>query len=147
MSGNAFYQGVNYRATIVFAAIVIDPVLASILPSTVAPVFNVMDCMARTVPLNTVVVPKVAELPTCQKILEAKAPPLKITLRPDVVVRVVAIWMIKIAAELPFASNVRSPDEMASDEVDLYNPGVSVSPPILPDKVTISLDVRPERSL
>lgn len=106
-----------------------------------------MDCMARTVPLNTVVVPKVAELPTCQKILEAKAPPLKITLRPDVVVRVVAIWMIKIAAELPFASNVRSPDEMASDEVDLYNPGVSVSPPILPDKVTISLDVRPERSL
>lgn len=70
---------------------VTDPVLANTLPSTVAPVFNVMDCMASTVPLNTLVVPNVAELPTCQKMLDAKAPPLRITLRPDVVVSVVAI--------------------------------------------------------
>ena len=128
-------------------AIVIDPVRASTLPSTVAPVFSVMDCIARTVPLKTLVVPKVAELPTCQKMLEAKASPLKMTLRPDVVVRVVAIWIIKTAFALPFASNVRSPDEIASDDVDLYKPGVSVRPPILPDKVTISVEVRPARSL
>ena len=123
-----------------FPAMVIDPVRASTRPSTVAPVFNVMDCIATTVPLNTLVVPNVAELPTCQNMLEAKAPPLNITLRPDVIVRVVAIWIINIASGLPFASNVRSPDEIASDEVDLYNPGVRVSPPILPDKVTISVE-------
>lgn len=70
---------------------VTDPVRAKILPSILAPVFNVMDCMAITVPLNTLVVPNVAELPTCQKILAAKAPPLKITFRPEVVVSVVAI--------------------------------------------------------
>ena len=75
----------------VFPAIVIVPVLASALPSSVAPVSNVMDCIAITVPLKTEVVPKVAELPTCQKILVARAPPLRITLRPDVVVSVDAI--------------------------------------------------------
>jgi hypothetical protein len=50
-----------------------------------------MDCIAITVPLNTEVVPKVAELPTCQKILDADAPPLRITLRPGEVVSVDAI--------------------------------------------------------
>ena len=72
-------------------AIVTAPVLANALPSSVEPVLNVMDCIAITVPLKTEVVPKVAELPTCQKMLEANAPPLRITLRPDVVVSVVAI--------------------------------------------------------
>ena len=80
-----------YSFTMVLPAIVIAPVLANTLPLMVAPVFNVMDCMAKTVPLKTEVVPNVAELPTCQKILEDNAPPLRITLRSDVVVRVVAI--------------------------------------------------------
>ena len=74
-----------------FPAIVIPPVLASALPLSVAPVLNVIDSLAITVPLKTEVVPKVAELPTCQKIFEANAPPLKITLRPEVVVSVLAI--------------------------------------------------------
>ena len=95
------------------------PVLANPLPSSVAPVLKVIDCMAITVPLKTEVVPKVAELPTCQKILEANAPPLRITLRPDVVVRVVAIWMMKTAFALPLASKVKSPDDIARDDVDL----------------------------
>ena len=47
------------------------PVLANALPSSVAPVLNEIDSMARTVPLKTEVVPKVAELPTCQNMLEA----------------------------------------------------------------------------
>ena len=131
----------------VFPAIVIPPILANALPSRVAPVLKVIDCIARTVPLNTVVVPKVAELPTCQKMLEAIAPPLRITLRPDVVVRVDAICIINTALEFPFASNVKSPDDTASEEVDLYSPGVSVSPPMFPDNVTISVLVRPAASL
>lgn len=52
-----------------------------------------------------------------------------------------------MASAFPLASNVRSPDEMASEDVDLYNPGVRVSPPRLPDNVTISVEVLPARSL
>src|ERR1041385_7986810 len=60
-------------------------------PSTVAPVVTVMEANARMFPLNTEPVPNVAELPTCQKMLAARAPPLRITWRPMVVVRVDAI--------------------------------------------------------
>ena len=93
--------------------------LANALPSSVAPVLKVMDSNAITVPLKTEVVPKVAELPTCQKMLDADALPLRITLRPDVVVRADAICIMKTALAFPFASKVRSPDDMASEEVDL----------------------------
>src|SRR5688572_8101363 len=108
-----------YGFTIVFPAMVIAPVLANALPSSVAPVLSVIDCIAITVPLKTEVVPNVAELPTCQKMLEANAPPLKITLRPDVVVSVDAICIMKTALAFPFASKVRSPDEIDNEEVDL----------------------------
>ena len=47
--------------------------------------------MAKIVPLNADVVPKVAELPTCQKILEAEAFPFRKTLRPEVAVKEEAI--------------------------------------------------------
>ena len=109
----------GYCFTSALPAIVMPPVLVKPLPSKLAPVLNVIDCIAKIVPFITDVVPKVAELPTCQKILEAEAPPLKITLRPDVVVSVDAICMIKTALAFPFASKVRSPDDMASEEVDL----------------------------
>jgi hypothetical protein len=75
------------------------------------------------VPLKIVVVPRVAELPTCQKIFLACAPPLRITWRPDVVVSVDAIWKMNTAFALPRASSVRSPDDIASEDVDLYKPG------------------------
>ncbi len=75
----------------VFPAIVMAPVLAKALPLRDAPVLKVIDCIAITVPWNTEVVPKVAEVPTCQKILDANAPPLRITFRPEVVVNVEAI--------------------------------------------------------
>ena len=55
-----------YCFTIVFPAIVTPPILANALPSRVAPVLKVIDCIAIMVPLKTEVVPKVAELPTCQ---------------------------------------------------------------------------------
>lgn len=72
----------------VLPAIETPPILANIMPSSVAPVLKVMDCIAITVPLKTEVVPNVAELPTCQKMLESNAPPLRITLRLNVVVSV-----------------------------------------------------------
>ena len=103
----------------VFPDIVTPPVLANALPLRVAPVLKVIDCMANIVPIKTDVVPNVAELPTCQKIFDANAPPLRITWRPVVVVSVDAIWIIKTAFAFPFASKVKSPDEIAKEEVDL----------------------------
>jgi hypothetical protein len=55
--------------------------------------------------------------------------------------------MINTAFAFPLASKVRSPDDIASDDVDLYNPGVRVKPPMLPDNVTISVEVLPAASL
>ena len=80
-----------YCFTTVLAAIVTPPVRAKALPSSVAPVLKVIDCIAKIVPLNTEVEPNVTELPTCQKMFDADALPLKITLRPEVVVSVDAI--------------------------------------------------------
>ena len=88
-------------------------------PSNAAPVLKVMATWAMTIPLNTVVEPKVAELPTCQKIFSGLAPPARITLRPLAVVRVEAIWKTQTALELPSASRVRSPEEISADPVDL----------------------------
>src|SRR2546421_4365885 len=115
-------------------------------PSTAAPVVTVMEAKARMFPLNTEVVPRVAELPTCQKILAALAPPLRITWRPEVVVSVDAIWKIQTAFVWPWASSVRSPAEIASEDVDLYRPGARVWPPRFPATATAPT-VRPAASL
>src|SRR4030095_6911862 len=95
------------------------PLRANSLPSTAAPVVTVMEVKARMFPLKPEVVPRVAELPTCQKMLAAWAPPLRITCRPAVVVSVEAIWKIQTALASPCASSVRSPEEISSAEVDL----------------------------
>ena len=44
------------------------------------------------VPLKTEEVPRVAELPTCQKMFLAWAPPVKMTLPLTATVSVLAIW-------------------------------------------------------
>src|ERR1044071_95935 len=88
-------------------------------PSTMAPVVTVMKAKARMFPLKTDAVPSVAELPTCQNTLAALAPLLKMTCRPEVVVRVDAIWKMNTAVASPWASSVRSPEEISSEEVDL----------------------------
>lgn len=75
----------------VFASKVTPPFLAKALPLRVAPVLKVIDSIANIFPLKSHVVPKVAELPTYQKILEDIAPPAKITFRPDVTVKADAI--------------------------------------------------------
>jgi hypothetical protein len=95
------------------------PTWVSALPVIVAPVAIVIDWETSRLPIKTEPVPKVAELPTCQKTLAAFAPLVRITMRPVVVVSVDAIWKTNTAFESPRASSVRSPDDMASEEVDL----------------------------
>jgi len=71
------------------------------LPSTVAPVCSVTEADARIFPRKSVP-PKVAELPTCQKTLDALAPFVRITWQQLPTVRVEAgIWKIQTALELP----------------------------------------------
>jgi hypothetical protein len=60
-------------------------------PFDVAPVLRVMELFAMIFPTKLVVVPKVAELPTCQKTLHGEAPLINDTLDPLAVVRVVPI--------------------------------------------------------
>ena len=54
----------------VLESIVTAPFRARALPDTFAPVLRVMLVSARIFPTNVVVVPRVAELPTCQKTLQ-----------------------------------------------------------------------------
>ena len=104
---------------IVVVSKVTAPFRANSRPSNAAPFRSVMEVRARMFPLKTEVVPRVAELPTCQKTLAALAPPLRITWRPAVVVSVDAIGKRKTALASPWASSVRSPEEISSEEVDL----------------------------
>ena len=97
------------------------PFLASILPTAVAPEFIVMDVKANTFPWNEVKLPMMAELPVCQNIFLACAPPVRITLppAPPTVVKADAIWKIQTAFASPCASRVRLPFCIKSVDVDL----------------------------
>ena len=78
------------------------PFRASALPFNVAPVLTVIDARAIMFPANVVLVPRVAELPTCQKTFFDWAPPLRITwLLPEAVVSVETIWNIQTPFALP----------------------------------------------
>lgn len=74
---------------IVFVSRVTAPFRASARPSTmVAPVCRAIDVNARMLPLKVVVVPRVAELPTCQYTLQAWAPLIRLTVLAGAVVSV-----------------------------------------------------------
>ena len=68
-------------AVIALASSVTAPVSANSRPSrSVAPVFAVMEALARMFPSKAVAVPSVAELPICQKTFAPGAePPLMVT--------------------------------------------------------------------
>src|SRR5438128_2191975 len=86
------------------------PVRAKARPLSVAPVVRVTDAWAMIVPLNTVFVPSVAELPTCQRMFLVCAPLIRITwLFPAAVVNVDTIWKIQVAFGSPLPSRVRLP--------------------------------------
>ena len=88
---------------------------ASTLPSTVAPVVTVIDVRARMDPRKLEAVPSVAELPTCQKTLQAWAPLTRFTLLADAVVSVEPAWKMKTAFALPWASSVSAPVSPSED--------------------------------
>src|ERR1019366_9041354 len=77
------------------------PFRASALPSRFTPVVTVIDVSAKMFPLNIEFVPRVAELPTCQKTLQADAPLAKTIWLPLPVVSVDAIWKMNTASGLP----------------------------------------------
>ena len=65
-------EGVTHVAlVIVFVSNVTAPLRASTRPSTLAPVVRVADVKAKIFPLKVEFAPSVAELPTCQKTLQA----------------------------------------------------------------------------
>jgi hypothetical protein len=70
----------------VFESIVTAPVCARARPFKVAPVFRVMDVSARIFPINTVSVPRVAELTTLHHTLHGSPP---VTVEPGDVMRIV----------------------------------------------------------
>ena len=94
---------------IVLLSSVTAPLRASALPCSVAPVVIEIESRAMMMPTNWLPVPIVAELPTCQKTLQACAPPISVTAAPEPVVRVEPAWKMKTALGSPWASSVRSP--------------------------------------
>lgn len=97
-------------------SMVTAPLRARTLPVTFVPVCRAMLVSARILPTNVVFVPRVAELPTCQKSLQT-CPPLMIdTVELLPVMRVLAILNIQTAAELPPPFSVRVPLSAADEE-------------------------------
>ena len=77
------------------------PVRAYNPPLTEQPVVTVIEASAIIFPAKVVPVPRVAELPTCQKTLQALAPLMSNTDEADAVVRVLPIWNTHSALESP----------------------------------------------
>jgi len=67
------------------------PFRARALPLRVAPVVSVIEVRAKMFPANVLLVPRVAEDPTCQKTLAARALLIRSTLLLDAVVNVLPI--------------------------------------------------------
>ncbi len=84
---------------------------------TLAPAFRVIEVSASMDPSRTHPPPIVAELPTCQKMLAACAPLIRITLQlPVISVSVDAgIWKTQTAFESPWASRVRVPEVISNE--------------------------------
>src|ERR1700733_15058262 len=104
------------------------PVLASSLPWIVAAVLAVIVAEAMIVPTKLVPVPSVAEEPTCQKTLQACAPPVRSTRGFEPVISVEPIWKMKTALGLPSASSVTVPDESSSELLAVRTPGRNTWP-------------------
>jgi hypothetical protein len=70
---------------------------------------TVIDVSARIVPRKVEPVPRVAELPTCQKTLQAWAPLMRLTLLADAVISVEPAWKTNIAFGFPPPLSVSDP--------------------------------------
>jgi hypothetical protein len=114
-------------AVITSSSRVTAPLRASTRPMMVSAVCTVIDVRARMVPTKVELVVRVAELPTCQKTLQAWAPSVRRTVVPVSVMRVEPAWKMKTAFGLPCASRVSEPPT-SSEDVALYTPGPRVWP-------------------
>ena len=132
-------------AVIVSSMRVTSPLRASARPAMVTPLFTVIDVRARMVPVKSELVPRVAELPTCQNTLQAWAPSVRMTLLAESVTSLEGTWKMKTAFGSPPASRVSDPPT-SSEEDALYTPGASVWP--APMKAgTLAVRARPAASL
>ena len=99
-------------------SIVTAPFRARALPGIMsAPVFSVILASARIFPWNAVVVPSVAELPTCQNKLQAVVEP-PLVMRTDELLAVVSVLPIrktKTELGLPWALRVSLPVNPADE--------------------------------
>ncbi len=82
------------------------PFRARACPSTVTPLFTVTEVRARMFPTKLEPLPNVAELPTCQKTLQAVTPPTRFTVLSDAVMSVESVWKMNTASEPPFSVSV-----------------------------------------
>ncbi len=80
-----------HAVTLLLSSVTV-PFRARTLPFTFAPVFKVMLVSARTFPTNEVVVPTVAELPTCHHTPQAEAPLVSVIDEPLAVVSPLPTW-------------------------------------------------------
>ena len=110
--GGAFEQSGSVKVSV---SRVTAPLRASARPSTATPVFTVMEVRAMMLPTKTELVPRVAELPTCQYTLQAKAPLISETVLPEAVMSVESVWKIQTALELPSASSTSGPVRPRAD--------------------------------
>ena len=110
--------GAQVGIVTVFVSRVTAPLIANSRPSTVASVVAVMSVSAKRFPRKTELVPRVAELPTCQKTLHACVPLISATVLDDDVISVDPAWKTKTASGSPCASRVTVPDS-AIDEPEL----------------------------
>jgi hypothetical protein len=109
MVGEAMKLALHWVIETMLLSSVTAPVCASALPDTLAAVFRVMLVSARMFPMNEVVVPRTAELPTCQNTLQGDPPLIMFTDELLAVVRVLTILKMKTALALPWASRVTVP--------------------------------------
>ncbi len=93
--------GAQVGVVMVFVSRVTAPLIANRRPSTVASVVAVMSVSANRFPRNTELVPRVAELPTCQKTLHACVPLINATVLDDDVISVDPAWKTKAASGSP----------------------------------------------
>src|SRR5665213_993235 len=118
----------------VVVVVVVVPDEARGVPPDV-PAAHVIDVVARIDPAKFVVVPRVAELPTCQNTLHACAPFSSATTLVDAVVKDDPASKMKTESGLPPPLRVTVPVR-PMDEVERYTPETSVDPPKSPATVT-----------
>jgi hypothetical protein len=108
--GVAVAAGVMHASlTIVLVFRVTAPFRANSWPWTLAPFFALIEMSASTDPTKEELVPKDADVPTCQKTLQAWAPPVKIIELAVAVVSVDAVLKINTALGSPPALRVKVP--------------------------------------